>query len=365
MTKRHQSLPLATVASVLVRASVAIGRLDQRLRGHPLLPAFLLRARLQTVSAQAATDGYHIDPWRLVAVLEGLPLRQPDAAEDRMFQHDASWAAYDLYAWLAYPGGRRQRSIDAATRAIEAEDPGLGILLQAGEAYYRWIWNMNRSRAAMRAALVNAWQNAGLFTAPVPLTASAAFRSDAPTDRAEWIADFLTELGNEAICFEDLLSRMEHAWTFARRAVQGQRSTSRAGLVVDLLMLHPMASATAIAQRTGLSINATLQILERLEREGIVVEITNRSARRLFAMRAFEGVRDCIRPPQRRSRGKTTDGPRESASPTSSSVPSRIQRDELPPLDYTDLEQALAAADRAVTRFVERIELGRADYVIV
>lgn len=355
MTQRHQSLPLATVASVLVRASVAIGRLDQRLQGHPLLPAFLLRARLQAVNAQAATDGYHIDPWRLLAVLEGLPLRQPDAPEDRMLQHDASWCAYDLYAWLAHPDGRRQRSIEAATRAIEEEDPRLGILLQAGEAYYRWIWNMNCSRAPMRAALVKAWQDAGLFTAPVPLTASAAFRVEAPLDRAEWIADFLTELGKEAICFDELLSRMEYAWTFARRAVRGQRSTSRAGLVVDLLMLHPIASATAVSQRTGLSVNATLQILERLQGEGIVVEITNRSARRMFAMRAFEGIRDCIRPPQRRRRGNTMRRQRESTSPTSSFTPSRIERDELPPLDYTDLDQALAAADRAVARFVERL----------
>lgn len=344
------------VGRQLIGCTAAIVRLDQRLTMHPLLHAFLFRSRLDAIERQAAVDGEVVDPFRLVAVLEGLPLCQPDSPEDRMLQHDASWCAYDLYAWLAHPGGRRQRSINAALRAIEGEDPDQGILLQAAEAYYRWIWKRNRRRAPMRAALVTAWQNAGLFAAPVPLTAPAAFRPDAPTDRIEWIADFLHELQLEAVRFDDLLSRMEYAWTFARRAVRGQRSTNRAGLVVDLLMLHPLASATGIAHCTGLSINAALQILERLQDQGIVVEVTNRSARRLFAMRAFEGISDCIRPPQRRSRGKTTRDEPEIASSSFSPVLKRIQRDELPPLDYTDLDQALAAADRAVARFLERID---------
>ncbi|NHO55340.1 hypothetical protein GOB87_15600 [Acetobacter estunensis] len=349
-------MQVENVGAVLVGTVSAIVRLDHRLRGHPLLPAFLFRARLAAIRTQATTDGQLVDPFRLVAVLEGLPLRQPDDPEDRMLQHDASWCAYDLYAWLAHPGSRRQRSINAAMRAIEEEDPGQGILLQAAEAYYRWIWKQNRRRAPMRAALVKAWQEAGLFAAPVPLTAPAAFRPDASTDRVEWIACFLHELQVEAMRFDDLLSRMEYAWTFARRAVRGQRSTSRAGLVVDLLMLHPLASATGIAHCTGLSINATLQILERLQGQGIVVEVTNRSARRLFAMRAFEGISDCIRPPQRRSRGKTTRGEGEIVTSSFSTAQSRVRRDELPPLDYTDLDHALAAADRAVASFLTTLE---------
>src|SRR5579871_6088535 len=68
----------AGLLGALARASAAIARLDQTLRGHPLLPAFLYRTRLEAVRRQAAVDGQLIDPWHLAAVLEGLRLRLPD-----------------------------------------------------------------------------------------------------------------------------------------------------------------------------------------------------------------------------------------------------------------------------------------------
>jgi hypothetical protein len=63
------------LAGTLERASRAISRLDEALDGHPLLPAFLYRARLEAVRRQAAVDGQLIDPWHLAAVLDGLRLR--------------------------------------------------------------------------------------------------------------------------------------------------------------------------------------------------------------------------------------------------------------------------------------------------
>src|ERR1019366_1115631 len=60
------------LAGTLESASRAIARLDQALDGHPLLPAFLYRIRLEAVRRQASIDGQLIDPWHLAAVLEGL-----------------------------------------------------------------------------------------------------------------------------------------------------------------------------------------------------------------------------------------------------------------------------------------------------
>ena len=65
------------LAGALERAARAIARLDQALVGHPLLPAFLYRARLEAVRRQTAVDGQLIDPWHLAAVLEGLRMRIP------------------------------------------------------------------------------------------------------------------------------------------------------------------------------------------------------------------------------------------------------------------------------------------------
>src|SRR5260221_9372053 len=65
----------SALARALERAPGAIARLDQALNGHPLLPAFLYRARLDAVRRQAAVDGQLIDPWHLAAMLEGLRIR--------------------------------------------------------------------------------------------------------------------------------------------------------------------------------------------------------------------------------------------------------------------------------------------------
>lgn len=55
-TRARQSLDPA-LAAALARAAAAIARLDQALAAHPLLPAFLHRARLDAVRRQAAADG--------------------------------------------------------------------------------------------------------------------------------------------------------------------------------------------------------------------------------------------------------------------------------------------------------------------
>jgi len=72
----HTAAPDPMVlASALADAAAAIARLDQALAGHPLAQAFLYRARLESVRRMAAFDGQLIDPWHLVATIEGLRLR--------------------------------------------------------------------------------------------------------------------------------------------------------------------------------------------------------------------------------------------------------------------------------------------------
>ncbi len=63
------------MAVALGDATAAIARLDQALTSRLLRQAFLYRARLDAVRRQAAVDGALIDPWHLVATLEGLRLR--------------------------------------------------------------------------------------------------------------------------------------------------------------------------------------------------------------------------------------------------------------------------------------------------
>ena len=103
---RVQPPPLdPALAGALACAAGAFARLDQALAGHPLLPAFLHRARLEAVRRQAAVDGKAIDPWHLAAVLEGLRLRMDGALRiiDRGAILAAARHALDLHQWLVAP----------------------------------------------------------------------------------------------------------------------------------------------------------------------------------------------------------------------------------------------------------------------
>ena len=65
ITSEKPPLPFpvdSMLLGALARAAGAIARLDQALTGHPLLPAFLYRTRLEAVRRQAAVDGKLIDP---------------------------------------------------------------------------------------------------------------------------------------------------------------------------------------------------------------------------------------------------------------------------------------------------------------
>lgn len=119
------------IVGALERAAAAIARLDQALAGHPLLPAFLHRARLEAVRRQAAVDGQAIDPWHLAAVLEGLRLRMDGALRvvDRGAIFDAARHALALHRWITTPDfdeeGLVQRAASALDRPPGAPDTPL------------------------------------------------------------------------------------------------------------------------------------------------------------------------------------------------------------------------------------------------
>ena len=108
------------LAGTLERASGAIARLDQALDGHPLLPAFLYRVRLEAVRRQAAVDGQLIDPWHLAAVLEGLRLRMDHAMRiiDRGVIFDAARHALTLHQWLTVPDFDQEGEVKQAEAAL-------------------------------------------------------------------------------------------------------------------------------------------------------------------------------------------------------------------------------------------------------
>jgi hypothetical protein len=166
------------IAGALERASRAIARLDQALQCHPLLPAFLYRARLEAVRRQAAVDGQLIDPWHLAAMLEGLRMRMDHAMRiiDRGVIFEAARHALVLHQWLTAPDFDQAGEVHQAAAALATPEADASPLLSAALGMHAWL-ERGGARPPIRAALVRHWTGHHLFRAPVPLTGASALRA--------------------------------------------------------------------------------------------------------------------------------------------------------------------------------------------
>ena len=273
------------LAGALERASRTIARLDQALDGHPLLPAFLYRARLEAVRRQAAIDGQLIDPWHLAAVLEGLRLRMDGAMRiiDRGVIFDAARHALTLHQWLTVPDFDQEGEVKQAEAALAMPEFGLSPLLSAALGVHAWL-DQDGTRPPVRSALVRHWTRHRLLHSPIPLTGAAALSAETSWAVDAWIPVFLNALANEADDGRQLLLDLERAWFNARRAMAGRRANSRAAIAVDLLAAAPLLSAASLAAGLGMAMKNALQLLDSFCADGIAIEVTHRSRRRLFGL---------------------------------------------------------------------------------
>jgi len=337
------------LAGSLERAARAIARLDQALDGHPLLPAFLYRARLEAVRRQAAVDGQLIDPWHLAAVLEGLRLRMAHAMRviDRGVIFDAARHALTLHQWLTVPDFDQEGEVQQAEVALATPEAPLSPLLSAAFGVRAWL-DRDGTRPAIRAALVRYWIRHGVFRAPVPLTGATALRAETPWAIDAWVPVFLTALADEADGARQMLLDMECAWFAARRAVTGRRSNSRAAMAIDMLAAAPLISATSLATGLGMAAKNALELLTGLCADEIVIEVTHRSKRRLFGLAGLAPLRDEISPPRRPEPGRGRGRPpaiRIDAEPLPASLtPAKhpITPVERRSINYSELEGAMA-----------------------
>ena len=88
----------------------------------------------------------------------------------------------------------------------------------------------------------------------------------------------------EAGDYLELHRSLEHGWRTARGKIAQRRRTSRAGLAVDVLAATPLLSATTLARAIGMSVKCATELLDRFVAEEVAVEVTHRSARRLFGL---------------------------------------------------------------------------------
>ena len=357
------------LAGALAQAAAALARLDQALAGHPLVPAFLHRTRLEAVRRQAAVDGQLIDPWHLAAVLEGFRLRMDGALRiiDRGAILAAARHALDLHQWLVAPDFDQEGDVQRAEQVLtDTASSGTTPLLAAAAGLHAWLGGDGHAgggaRPPIRAALVRFWMTQRLLRAPVPLTGARALRPDTPWQRDVWVPAFLSALADEAADGLELLLALERTWRAARRAVSGRRRHSRAAAAVDILAAAPLVSARSLAAGLGMAVNNATLLLDDFCAAGLVVEVTHRAKRRLFGLTGLAPLRDVVRPPYRpepgRGRGRPAAGGRggdhrASALPSAPLTPIRspavrLQRPR--PLDDPDGPDHPSDAARAECR---------------
>jgi len=118
----------------------------------------------------------------------------------------------------------------------------------------------------------------------------------------------------------------------------------------------PLISATTLAGALGMSIKSATVLLDRFRAEGIAVEVTHRSARRLFGLAGLAPLREAVAPRRRPQPGRGPGRPPhrqiddQTAMPT---VPPRLPPSrvfERPPIDYAALEAAMIVAEDTVRR---------------
>ena len=378
---RVQPPPLdPALAGALAFGAGAFARLDQALAGHPLLPAFLHRSRLEAVRRQAAVDGQAIDPWHLAAVLEGFRLRMDGALRiiDRGAVLAAARHALDLHQWLTAPDFDQEGVVQRAAGVLAAAAPsGTTPLLAAAVGLHAWLGGDGRNggdgsshgdghhgggaRPPIRAALVRFWVTQRLLRAPVPLTGDRALRPDAPRQRDTWMPAFLSALADEAADGLDRLVALERAWRAARRAVTGRRRNSRAAAAVDFLAAAPLLSATSLAGGLGMAVKNATQLLDDFCATGIAIEVTHRSKRRLFGLTGLAPLRDVVRPPYRPEPGRGRGRPRHDEPGVPSDgialpLPSVTPFDRRA-VDYSDLAHWMTEMDQTIRH--TRRTLGR------
>ena len=345
--------PVSLTASV-ADAAFALGRLDQALHGHPLLPAALHRLRLDAVRRQAAVDGYAIDPWHLAAVIEHLPLRLGD--EDRGGVFEAARYAFTQYQWLVAPDfdqeGVVQEAMAVLARGALTESPLLGV----ARGLHDWL-EAGHTRPAMRTAIVR-HLGTTLLRTPLPLTGAAALQADVPWGFAVWAPLFLQALAAEARDALRQLGLLEQAWRQARQIVAtGRRSNSRAPAALDLIAAAPLISAGTLAGCLRMAPKNALALLDRFADQGVVVEVTHRSARRLFGLKGLAPLAEEVALPRRARRGggRVRASAVEEVLVEETPVPATLSPLARWQPDYADLEAAMAAADQAVRNAGSRL----------
>lgn len=345
-----------------------VGRLDERLRGDPLFPAWQRRNAVTAATRMVETDGRKVQADRLAALLAGLPLRHladEGAERDALHLLERISIAYrgdidpdvgDALEYMQENRGRRTRLEDA-----------VGGMLN----YVR----VGGSREAARLALPILLCDRGIVRAGYlpALSATGAF-SAADGDDAVDVG--IRDLGRSAVRAIDDFIELKRQWRSWRARVSHKRGHSRMPALVDLIAARQAVTPTLVAAALGLSLAGAGRMLDEAAELGIVRNITRRQTWRVYVaqdLRVDDDV-ERLRPVTAwTSRASEPDGddhddglpndmPDDLRAPPAPVVRRRgspLPAIEEDPAPTDGLDVILAETDRAIRRSAAAIERAR------
>ena len=142
--------------------------------------------------------------------------------------------------------------------------------------------------AAPGRALAMAWIHRIGLTSAYYLLPSVGFLGHAADYRpdldARWRDDFPEACDRAADWGIKLHGRLAASYRRMHEGAPGQRTTSRIAALIDLLVARPAMSADKAGQSLGITAHAARGLLGRLEKKGLVQELTGRGSFRLYGL---------------------------------------------------------------------------------
>jgi hypothetical protein len=271
---------------------------------------------------------------------------------DRGAVLDAARHALMLHQWIVAPDFDEEGDVQQAEKHLAGlAAAGPTPLLAAARGVHAWL-DSGGTRPPIRAALIRFWTRQKILRVAVPLTAAAALRAETSFELSAWLPAFLRALATEAADGRQLLRDLERAWFAARSAITGRRRDSHAAACVDVLAATPLVSATSLAAGLGVAVKTAIRLLDGFVADGVAVEVTWRSKRRLFGLKGMAPLGDVVRPSYRpepgRGRGRPPILPVEDDVVGPPLPPPPLTPVERRAFDYSDLDHCMAHLDQTI-----------------
>ncbi len=327
-----------------------VARLDEALRGDPLLPAWRQRAMVREAARAAASDGLMVDMVRLGGLLAGLPLRH---LADFGAERHALEVLVGLRNLAANTPNDRVRA--ALSRMKAEHKPGRNLLEAAARGMLAHLADGGAREDARLALPLYLLDTGVVRSGPLPcLTGSGAFRAEgSPRDLAAGFHEALCrDLAGEARNGLDDLIDLRRAWRSWRRRLGPRRSTSQLPALVDYAAACQAVTPAQVAQHFDLSLRGAGKLLAELAELGILVDASGRETWKVYVTEDLKSVREEVERVQPARAGDPTPSPKPGKPP-----PPRPAALEADPLELADdLSGLLADTERALARIQRRLD---------